>query len=124
MLANCAVVAFVATRDLERSHAFYGGVLGLDRIDATDFANVYAVQGTELRVTLAHEMKAASHTVLGWNIADMRAAIDQLRAAGVEFVRYDQFGQDHDEVWTAPGGTRVAWFRDPDHNVLSIQQLP
>lgn len=122
MLADYALVAFVATLDLERSHAFYGDMLGLARVEATGFANVYDALGTELRVTLTESMTPAPHTVLGWNVADIRATIDQLRAGGVAFVRYDQFGQDHDEVWVAPGGTQVAWFHDPDRNVISIQQ--
>lgn len=122
MLGDYAIVAFVATLDLERSHAFYGGMLGLTRVEANGFANVYDALGTELRVTLAETMTPATHTVLGWNVSDIRATLDQLRAGGVAFVGYDQFGQDHDEVWTAPGGTQVAWFHDPDRNVISIQQ--
>lgn len=122
MLADYAIVPFVATLDLARSHAFYGDVLGLTRVEATPFANVYDALGTELRITLAQAMTPATHTVLGWNVSDIRATIDQLRAGGVTFVQYDQFGQDHDEVWTAPGGTQVAWFHDPDRNVLSVQQ--
>ena len=65
MLDGAELVAFVATTDLERSDDFYGGVLGLDHVETTPFANVYDVGGTTLRVTRVQEMSAAPYTVLG-----------------------------------------------------------
>ncbi|MEA2381693.1 MAG: hypothetical protein QOH72_1664 [Solirubrobacteraceae bacterium] len=122
MLSQAALVAFVASTDLERAHAFYGDVLGLRRVDASPFANVYDAGGTRLRVTRVDRVAAAPYTVLGWTVPDIRAALEQLIARGVAVERFA--GVEHDDagVWTAPGGARIAWFRDADGNVLSLTQ--
>jgi catechol 2,3-dioxygenase-like lactoylglutathione lyase family enzyme len=119
-LAGASLVAFVATTDLERSHEFYGGVLGLDRVEASGYANAYP----GLRVTLVRERAAADYTVLGWSVPDLAAAMRSLAAKGVEFKRFPGMDQDEDGVWAAPGGSRIAWFDDPDGNTLSLQQPP
>ena len=124
MLPDAELVAFVATRDLEGAARFYGGVLGLEPIESTPFANVYDAGGTTLRVTRVDEVAAAPYTVLGWKVPDVEAAIGALSARGVEFKRFDGVEQDEHGVWTAPGGSRIAWFADPDGNTLSLQQAP
>lgn len=117
MLEGAALVAFAAAADLERSHAFYGGVLGLARIEASGFANAYDVDGTHLRVTFVREVSVAPYTVLGFRVPDLEAA---MAALDVEFLRFEGMDQDEHGVWTAPSGTRVAWFHDPDGNTLSV----
>jgi catechol 2,3-dioxygenase-like lactoylglutathione lyase family enzyme len=124
MLIDEAIVAFAATTDLERAHAFYGEVLGLRRVDATPFASVYDANGTSLRVTRVERVAPAPYTVLGWDVADIGATIADLTARGVAFERFPGVEQDDHGVWTAPGGARIAWFRDPDGNVLSLAQHP
>ncbi len=75
------------------------------------------------RVTLVREVAAAPYTVLGWEVADIVRTARQLTDAGVKLERYESFmKQDELGIWTAPGGTRVAWFKDPDGNLLSISQ--
>ena len=123
-LASARLVAFAATSDLEASHAFYGGVLGLVRLEATVFANVYDAGGSELRVTRVGEVAAAPYTVLGWAVTDLGATVVALRARGVSFSRFAELEQDADDAWTAPGGARIAWFPDPDGNTLSLTQPP
>lgn len=59
--------------------------------------------------------------VLGWSVADLEGEIDRLVSAGVVFTRYDSMDQDERGIWTAPSGARIAWFRDPDGNNLSLQ---
>jgi catechol 2,3-dioxygenase-like lactoylglutathione lyase family enzyme len=122
VLTDAAIVAFVATTDLERAHGFYGDVLGLRRVEASPFANVYDAGGTSLRVTRVDRVAGAAYTVLGWTVADIRAAIDQLTARGVSFARFDGVDQDDAGVWTAPGGARIAWFRDSEGNMLSLTE--
>jgi catechol 2,3-dioxygenase-like lactoylglutathione lyase family enzyme len=122
--AGPQLVAFVPSSELERSHAFYSGVLGLKRVEATSFAHEYDAHGIPLRVTLVGDHEPAGFTVLGWRVSDIRAAIRELSQQGIVFKRYDSFGQDEDGVWVAPGGSQVAWFEDPDGNVLSLQQPP
>ena len=124
MLTDARVVAFAATADLARSHAFYADALGLRHVETTPFANVYDALGTSLRVTLVDRPTAAPYTVLGWVVPDIASAIDDLARRGVTFERYDGLQQDAAGVWTAPGGARIAWFRDPDGNVLSLTQPP
>jgi catechol 2,3-dioxygenase-like lactoylglutathione lyase family enzyme len=122
MLSDAAIVAFAATTDLERAHAFYGGVLGLRRVDASPFANVYDAGGTSLRVTRVDRVAEVPYTVLGWAIRDIGGAIDRLTGRGVVFERVPSVEQDDAGVWTAPGGARIAWFRDPDGNLLSLTE--
>ena len=123
-LRGAALVAFLGTTDLDRAHAFYGGVLGLERTEASAHANAYDVGGTSLRVTRVDRVAAAPYTVLGWRVDDVRAAIARLAAVGVEMRRFGGLEQDTDGVWTAPGGARVAWFADPDGNRLSVSEMP
>ena len=124
MLERADLVAFVPTRDLEAAGAFYGSILRLPLLEDNGFARVYDVNGTQLRVTLVQSRADAPYTVLGWRVADIAHAIAELHAAGVRFKRYDGMDQDDNGVWVAPGGTRVAWFSDPDGNTLSLQQEP
>jgi catechol 2,3-dioxygenase-like lactoylglutathione lyase family enzyme len=124
MLSGAELVAFVATRDLDVAARFYGDVLGFEVVESTPFANVFDAGGTTLRVTRADAPAAAAYTVLGWKVPDIEAAISALRARGVEFERFDRIEQDEHGAWTAPGGSRIAWFSDPDANRLSLQQAP
>jgi catechol 2,3-dioxygenase-like lactoylglutathione lyase family enzyme len=111
----------VATTDLDRSHDFYGGVLGLRRVEAGGFANAYDVAGSALRVTLVRELVRAPYTVLGFSVPDLTGA---MAALGLEATRFPGLEQDRDGIWAAPGGSRIAWFEDPDGNTLSLQQPP
>jgi catechol 2,3-dioxygenase-like lactoylglutathione lyase family enzyme len=124
MLRGAELVAFVASRDLDVSARFYGDVLGLELVESTSFANVFDAGGTMLRVTRVDEVASAAYTVLGWKVPDIEAAIGALRARGVEFKHYDGLEQDEHGAWTAPGGSRIAWFADSDGNTLSLQQAP
>jgi catechol 2,3-dioxygenase-like lactoylglutathione lyase family enzyme len=122
MLGAADVVAFVSTTDAARATAFYGEVLGLELVEQTPFACVFATPNTELRVTIVSELSPAPYTVLGWRVADVEAQARALRAAGVQALRYEGMEQDELGIWTSPSGARVLWFRDPDGNVLSITQ--
>ena len=116
------LIAFVPSTDLPRSRAFYEGVLGLLVTEESSFAVAFDVHGTQLRVTAVAQRVAAPYTVLGWGVGDIAGAIRELRARGVAFERYEGMDQDADGVWRAPSGARVAWFQDPDGNVLSLTQ--
>jgi hypothetical protein len=96
--------------------------LGLERIEATPQANVYDANGTPLRVTLVPDHKPSPFTVLGWYVADVRSAVAELRERGLQFKTYDGFNQDADRIWTAPDGRKVAWFEDPEGNIISLSE--
>jgi catechol 2,3-dioxygenase-like lactoylglutathione lyase family enzyme len=123
-LGNHPVIAFIATRDAERARAFYRDILGLDLVlDQLPVALVFDACGTMLRVTPVKELHPAPYTVLGWQVQDIGAAAKTMVEAGVHFERYPGLEQDELGIWTAPGGAaRVAWFKDPDGNTLSISQ--
>jgi catechol 2,3-dioxygenase-like lactoylglutathione lyase family enzyme len=123
MLQTSEVVAFVGSADLRRARAFYEQALGLRLIEQTDFACVFDANGTMLRVTAVAEVAPPGYTVLGWRVADIAAMVRGLTAKGIVFLRYDGMDQDENGIWTTPGGDRVAWFADPDGNVLSLTQF-
>jgi catechol 2,3-dioxygenase-like lactoylglutathione lyase family enzyme len=121
---SAKVMAFISTFDRDRSKAFYGGTLGLTLTQEDDSAAVFDLNGTMLRVSEAPGFKPAEHTVLGWEVTDIVSAVKALRSKGVKFNFYEGYGQDELDIWTVPGRTtRVAWFEDPDGNVLSLTQF-
>ena len=119
-LGDKDVIAFAATTEPQRSKQFYEAVLGLRLIADEEFAIVFDAGGTMLRIQKTQGHTPPPFTVLGWRVDDVHAVIDRLTAVGVEMMRYPGFGQDDAGVWTAPGGAQIAWFRDPDGNVLSL----
>jgi len=124
MLSKSPLVAFVATAAPGAAKHFYGSVLGLRLLEDTPFALVFDANGTSLRIQRVQHVSPAPHTVLGWAVRDIRAAVQGLAAKGVAFQRYDGLAQDQLGIWSAPGGALVAWFRDPDGNTLSLTESP
>jgi catechol 2,3-dioxygenase-like lactoylglutathione lyase family enzyme len=117
------LIAFVPTTDAARAKAFYADTLGLELQSENEFALVFRVNGTMLRVTLVDEFTPQPFTVLGWDVPDIAAAMRELGERGVAFERFDGMDQDAQGVWRAPGGAYVAWFKDPDGNTLSVAQF-
>lgn len=123
MLQGSEPVAFLPSTDLDRSAAYFGDVLGLELVDRSPFACVFRVGGHTLRVTRVDDLRPQPFTVFGWLVTDLRATLVALRSRGLQTLRYDGMDQDDDDIWTTPGGDRVAWFSDPDANVLSLTEL-
>jgi catechol 2,3-dioxygenase-like lactoylglutathione lyase family enzyme len=123
MLGATPLVAFVPATDLNRAREFYEHTLGLRCIDQDEFAVVFDADGTVLRVTATGELVRRGYTVLGWQLADITTAADVLSGRGVVFSRYDGLIQDGAGIWTAPDGSKVAWFCDPDGNILSLTEF-
>ncbi len=123
MLKNSESVSFLATIDPERSRAFYEDILGLTFIADEYFALVFDSDGHMLRIAKVDELMPAIHTVLGWHVGDISATVEGLSARGVVFDRYDGMDQDEFGIWVSPSGAKVAWFKDPDCNNLSLTQL-
>jgi catechol 2,3-dioxygenase-like lactoylglutathione lyase family enzyme len=122
MLGHGKLMAFVATTDGKRARQFYGETLGLAIVHDDGFALVCDANGTSLRIQKVESLRPQGFTALGWEVADVEATVDGLVARGIEFERFDGMGQDARGIWKAPGGARVAWFKDPDGNVLSVTQ--
>lgn len=122
-LADAPPIAFIVTRDRAASEAFYGGTLGLRRLPGDDFAAIFDLAGTKLRLTEVPDFAPAMHPVLGWQVEDIAATASALTARGITFTIYPGMGQDELGIWTAPdGAAKVAFFPDPDGNVLSLTQ--
>ena len=122
MLGSSPVTAFLPSTDPVRSRAFYEGVLGLTVSTSDGFALVLEGGGTTIRVTHVETFEPQPFTALGWVVPDIVQVMEQLAQHAVEFVVFEGMGQGADGVWTAPGGHRVAWFKDPDANLLSLTQ--
>ncbi len=123
MLAKFSLQTFVPVSDLERAIGFYGSILGLElREHVPGVAAVFDAGGSPLRITLVPTHAAAPWTVAGWSVPDIRAVAAQLTAAGVSMRQYDGMTDAHG-IWTTPGGDHVAWFSDPDGNVLSLTEF-
>jgi catechol 2,3-dioxygenase-like lactoylglutathione lyase family enzyme len=124
MLINAPLIGFVSVTDATRARHFYRDVLGLELVDESPFALEFDCAGTMLRVTLANHIEPAPYTVLGWRVEDVGAAVGALTAAGVSPQIFEGFGQTAEGIWLAPGGAKVAWFKDPDGNLLSVTEFP
>lgn len=122
MLGSSDVIAFVATPQPERALEFYRDTLGLTFVADDGFALTFDANGTPLRIAKVARMTPAPATVLGWRVKDIAAAVAGLAGRGVRFERYDGLDQNASGVWRSPGGGKVAWFRDPDGNVLSLTE--
>jgi catechol 2,3-dioxygenase-like lactoylglutathione lyase family enzyme len=117
------VIGFVATKHPASARRFYEKTLGLKLVVDDPFAVVFDANGTMLRVQKVPELVPAQHTVLGWEVSDIHAKIKELTARGVRFERFDGLPQDELGAWTTPSGAKVAWFKDPDGNTLSLTQF-
>jgi len=123
VLATSDVIAFASTTDLARARTFYEAALGLPVVDENAYACVFDAHGTMLRITAVAEVAHPGYTVLGWRVSDISATVTWLESHGVVFTRYDGMEQDAQGVWTTPNGDRIAWFADPDGNVLSLTEF-
>ena len=123
MHPSAKLIGFIPTRDAAGARAFYENTLGLRFVSDDKFALVFDSNGTTIRVVRAPEFTPLPFTLLGWEVPDIEAAVDDLAAKGVQFTRYSFLQQSPSGVWTAPGNAaRVAWFPDPDGNLLSLSQ--
>jgi len=124
-VAKYNIIGFVTIVDVARAKEFYRDTLGLRLVsEEPPFALVFDANGIMLRLGMGKERAPVPGTVLGWQVPDMAVAVADLTQAGIRFERYDFMKQDELGVWTAPTGARVAWFKDPDGNTLSISEHP
>ena len=122
MLGSTNIVAFVPIKDGDKARAFYEGVLGLRFVKDDGFAVVFEANGIMVRAAKLKEFTPAQFTVLGWQVSDLENAVRALEKRGVKFEIFGFFKQDELGIWTAPTGDKVAWFKDPDGNILSVSQ--
>jgi len=123
MLINETLKTFVPTVKPQEAKAFYQDILGLTFLGEDPYGMEFDLRGSLLRVITVKELTPHEFTVLGWNVKNIEATIDQLVSRGVTFQRYD-FIDNERGIWTSPNNSKVAWFKDPDGNVLSVSQMP
>jgi len=124
VLENAKPVVIICTRDRARAVPFYRDDLGLKLISEDQFAVVFALPGAIIRLSDVANWMPHEHTVFGFEVPDIKASVKALAANGVEFIRYPGFSQDEDGIWEAPDSSaKVAWFKDPDGNSLSIAEF-
>jgi predicted enzyme related to lactoylglutathione lyase len=123
MLTQQKLIAFVATRDPMRARKFYGEALGLTMVSDDPYALVFDAAGTTIRIQKVEHLAAQPFTVLGWQVSNLDEIVRELARREVAMERFEGMDQDALGIWTSPSAARVAWFKDPDGNTLSLTQL-
>ncbi len=123
MLGSAPVITFLAATDTARARDFYENTVGLTFVSEDPFAMVFTANGVMLRIVTLDAFTPMGMTVLGWTVTDIAGTVDALRSRGVMFERYPGLTQDDAGVWPSPSGAKVAWFKDPDGNVLSLTEF-
>src|SRR5436190_17996653 len=123
MLSWDHLKAFVPTTKPKKAKSFYNDTLGLKLLSEDNYALEFDANGTLLRVAIVPKLSPHPFTILGWNVDDIVSVIKQLNGKKVFFERYDFLKQDDLGIWTSPNGSKVAWFKDPDGNILSLTEL-
>jgi catechol 2,3-dioxygenase-like lactoylglutathione lyase family enzyme len=124
VLGDATFVGFIPVRNLNAAREFYCGTLGLALMDQSPVAVVVDAGGVSLRLTEVPELRPQPFTVAGWLVGDIASTVASLVGSGVPMKRYEGMLQDELGVWAAPSGDRVAWFADPDGNILSVTTAP
>lgn len=122
MLGSTDIVAFVPIKDADKARAFYEGVLGLRFVKDDGFALVLEANGIMVRAAKMKDFTPAQFTVLGWQVSKIEDVVRTLTKRGVKCEIFGFFKQDELGIWTAPTGDKVAWFKDPDGNILSVSE--
>jgi len=124
ILESAKPAIVICTRDRVRATAFYRDILGLPLAYEDKFAAVFTFGGTTLRVSVVTDFTPHEHTILGFGVPDVSATVRALHEKGLAFKFLPEFNHDELGVWTVPGGkVKVAWFNDPDGNVLSVTNV-
>jgi catechol 2,3-dioxygenase-like lactoylglutathione lyase family enzyme len=122
MLVSGKLVGFVPTTDYDQARAFYEGKLGFEFVSLDQYALVLRVGGHKIRIAKIPNFTPLQGTILGWEVEDINAVVTWLMKRGVTPEKYP-FVQDRElGVWSTPNGDKVAWFKDPDGNILSVSQ--
>lgn len=122
MLSIHKIKAFVSTTHPDKAREFYKEKLGLKLLSDDKYGMEFEAAGAHLRISVVEKLTPQPFTVLGWDVNDISSVITVLIKQGITFERYSFIDQDSAGIWTAPGGTKVAWFKDPDGNLLSLSE--
>jgi len=123
MLNKSEFINFIATCNVAKARRFYVETLGLTFVSEDQFALVVGANGTMLRIQKVDHVIPHAYTALGWKVSDIKKEVDTLSKLGVKFARYEGMHQDENGIWTAPSKAKIAWFTDPDGNILSLTEF-
>ncbi|MCX6169313.1 MAG: VOC family protein [Ignavibacteriales bacterium] len=123
MLNKSNLIGFAATSNSAKAKKFYKETLGLKFVSSDQFALVFDANGTMLRIQKVNNVNPHSYTTLGWQVADIKKEVNTLLKRGIKFNRYKGMNQDENGIWTSPGKAKIAWFTDPDGNILSLTEF-
>lgn len=122
MFPDAKMMGFLFTTDYGRAREFFEEKLEFEFVSLDEFALVLRAGQDTIRIAKIPNFHPAQGTVLGWRVPDITATVHWLNERGVACEKYP-FVQDQDlGIWTAPSGDRVAWFKDPDGNVLGVSE--
>lgn len=122
MLSAGKLIGFVPTKNSKRSREFYEEKLGFKFVSDDQFALVMQAGKSMIRIVKGAKFTPAQYTVMGWEVTDIEAMVKWLDGRGVAFEKYPFVQDQKSGIWTTPNGDKVAWFKDPDGNVLSLSQ--
>ncbi len=117
------LIGFARVTDYATARAFYEGKLGLEFVSEDGFALVLKSGGNWIRLSRSKGFTPGDYTILGWEVSGIEAAVAALAGKGVAFEKYPWVSDPRGlGIWTAPNGDKVAWFKDPDGNILSLSE--
>jgi catechol 2,3-dioxygenase-like lactoylglutathione lyase family enzyme len=123
MLKKSDLIGFVATSNAAKARQFYEEILGLEFMSGDQFALVFKSNGTMLRIQKVDHVSPHAYTALGWKVGNIAQEVELLANRGVQFERYEGMNQDKSGIWTSPSKAKIAWFKDPDGNILSLTEF-
>lgn len=123
MLASMPMNGFVPTKDASKARAFYEGVLGFELVGDNEYVATYRAGANKIMLQKGAEEPPLQRTIVGWEVTGIRDVVSELTKRGVVFLRLglDWMQQDDLGIWESPEG-KVAWFKDPDGNTLSVSE--
>lgn len=123
MLESGKLIGFALTKDYDAARAFYEGKLGLKFVSLDGFALVMKAGTQMIRIAKVPDFTPLRSTVLGWEVQDIEAVVAWLMGRGVVMEKHAFIQDQKRGIWAAPGGKdKIAWFKDPDGNVLSVSE--
>jgi len=122
-LSESKMIGFIPSTNLGNAKIFYSDQLGLQLLDQNEYALEYKVGDTILRINKVSESISSDYTIFGWQVDDIGVSVKTLTDSGIDFIRFDGMQQDGLGICMFPGGSKVAWFKDPDGSTLSLTQF-
>jgi len=116
-------VSFIATANSAESRDFYENKLGFELLSDDPFALVFNIGTTSLRIQKVDTVPKVNHTVLGWEVMNIKKCVSDLTVKDIEFEKFPNLPQDDHGIWLSPSGASIAWFKDPDGNILSVTEV-